>query len=85
MTYAEAESVYDIIPLYDYYGMHEFEYGGAEYAVGDDSAADEAATERTRSLIEDIGYEGFNPGFMESHMDGDAIADYMEDWFYDDL
>ena len=30
----EAESVYDIIPLYDYYGMYEFEYGGAEYAVG---------------------------------------------------
>ena len=31
-----AESVYDIIPTYDYYGMYEFEYGGAEYAVGDD-------------------------------------------------
>ena len=83
--YGNAESVYDITPLYDYYGMHEFEYGGAEYAVGDDDAADEAATERTRSLIEDIGYEGFNPGFMESHLDGDAIADYMEDWFWDDL
>ena len=80
-----AESVYDIIPTYDYYGMHEFEYGGAEYAVGDDDAADEAAYERTKSLIDDIGYEGFNPGFMEYHIDGDAVADYMEDWFYDDM
>ena len=80
-----AESVYDIIPLHDYYGMFEFEYAGAEYAIGDDSAADEAAFERTKSLIEDIGYEGFNPGFMESHIDGDAVADYMEDWFYDDM
>jgi len=79
------ESVYDIIPLHDYYGMHEFEYDGAEYAVGDDESADEAAFERTKSLIEDIGYEGFNPGFMESHIDGDAVADYMEDWFYDDM
>ena len=80
-----AESVYDIIPLYDYYGMHEFEYGGAEYAVGDDDAADEAAYERTKSLIDDIGYEGFSPSFMEWHVDGDSVADYMEDWFYDDM
>ena len=80
-----AESVYDIIPLYDYYGMHEFEYDGAEYAVGDDAAADEAAIERTRSLIDDIGYEGFSESFMEWYIDGDAVADYMEDWFYDDI
>ena len=81
----EAESVYDIIPLYDYYGMYEFEYGGAEYAVGNDEAADEAAIERTRSLIDDIGYEGFNPSFMEWHVDGDRVADYAEDWFWDDV
>ena len=80
-----AESVYDIIPLYDYYGMYEFEYAGAEYAVGDDEAADAAAYERTKNLIDDIGYEGFNPGFLESHIDGDQVADYMEDWFYDDM
>jgi len=77
--------VYDIIPLYDYYGMYEFEYGGAEYAVGDDESADEAATERTRSLIDDIGYEGFSPSFMEWHVDGDQVADYAEDWFWDDM
>ena len=81
----EAESVYDIIPLYDYYGMYEFEYGGAEYAVGNDEAADEAAIERTRSLIDDIGYEGFNPSFMEYYVDGDRVADYAEDWFWDDM
>jgi hypothetical protein len=75
-----AESVYDIIPLHDYYGMYE-----AEYAVGDDSSADEAAFERTKSLIEDIGYEGFSEGFTDSHIDGDSLADYMEDWFYDDM
>ena len=81
----EAESVYDIIPLYDYYGMYEFEYGGAEYAVGLDEAADEAAIERTRSLIDDIGYEGFNPTFFEYYVDGDRVADYAEDWFWDDV
>jgi len=80
-----AESVYDIYPLHDYHGLYEFEYGGAEYAVGNDDAADVAAIERTRSLIEDIGYEGFNPGFLESHVDGGQVAEYMEDWFYDDM
>ena len=80
-----AESVYDIIPLHDYYGMYEFEYGGAEYAVGVDEAADDAARERTRSLIDDIGYEGFNPSFMESHIDGDQVASYAEDLFWDDV
>lgn len=81
----EAESVYDIIPLYDYYGMYEFEYGGAEYAVGLDESADQAAIERTRSLIDDIGYEGFTPSFMEYYVDGDQVADYAEDWFWDDV
>ena len=80
-----SESVYDIIPTYDYYSMYEFEYGGADYAVGGDDAADEAAVERTRSLIDDIGYEGFSPSFMEWHVDGDEVANYMEDWFYDDM
>ena len=80
-----AESVYDITPTYDYYGMYEFEYDGAEYAVGDDAAADEAAIERTRSLIDDIGYEGFSESFMEWYVDGDMVADYMEDWFYDEV
>ena len=79
------ESVYDITPLYDYYGMYEFEYGGAEYAVGDDDAADTAAYERTKSLIDDIGYEGFSPSFLEWHLDGDEIAEYMGDWFWDDM
>ena len=83
--YGDAESVYDIYPLYDFYGMYEFEYGGAEYAVGDDEAADEAAYERTRNLIDDIGYDGFNPGFMDDYVDGDEVANYMEDWFYDDM
>ena len=30
--------------------MHEFEYGGAEYAVGDDDAADEAATRKNEKF-----------------------------------
>ena len=38
-----------------------------------------------RSLIDDIGYEGFNEGFVENHIDGDRMAYYYEEWFRDDV
>ena len=81
-----AESVYDLIPSgYDTDEYAEFEYGGAEYLIATDEGADNYAYERVDSLIDDIGFNGFNPGFMESHIDGDEVADYFEDWFWDDV
>ena len=81
-----AESVYDLIPSgYDTNEYAEFEYGGAEYLIATDEGADNYAYERVDSLIDDIGFNGFNPGFMESHIDGDEVADYFEDWFWDDV
>jgi len=80
-----AESVYDLIPGYDTSEYAEFEYGGAEYLITTDDGADEYAYERVDNLIDDIGFEGFNPGFMEEHIDANAVADYFEDWFYDDV
>ena len=81
-----AESVYDLIPTgHDTNEYAEFEYGGAEYLIATDEGADEYAYERIDNLIDDIGFEGFNPGFMEEHIDANAVADYFEDWFYDDV
>lgn len=80
-------SVYDI--MYEgitHYGeMPIFEYDGAEYAVGDDDEAEEAAEEQVRNLIDDIGYEGFNEWFYTQHVDGDDVASYLEDWVRDDV
>ena len=81
-----AESVYDLIPQgYDTNDYAEFEYGGAEYLIANDEGADEYAYERVDSLIDDIGYEGFNPGFWEGHVDADEVADYFEDTFWEDV
>ena len=75
-----AESVYDLLPTgYDTNDYAEFEYGGKEWLVANDEGADEYAYERVDSLIDDIGYEGFNPGFWEGHVDADEVADYFED------
>jgi hypothetical protein len=81
-----AEDVYELFPepyeTEDYAG---FEYGGAEWLVATDEGADEYAYERVESLIDDIGYEGFNEGFVDNHIDGDRMADYYEDWFREDV
>ena len=83
-----AEDVYELIPgYYDSPEYAEFEYGigGMEFIVATDDGADEVAYERLDNLLDDIGYEGFNPGFLEGHLDGDAVADYFEDWWWEDV
>ena len=81
-----AESVYDLIPTgYDTNDYAEFEYGGAEYLIATEDGADEYAYERVDNLLDDIGFQGFNPGFLESHIDGDEVANYFEDVFWDDV
>ena len=82
----EAENVYDLIPTgYDTVDYAEFEYGGADYLITTEEGADEYAYERLEQLLDDIGFEGFNPGFLESHIDGNSVADYFEDVFWDDV
>jgi hypothetical protein len=80
-------TVYDI--MYEgmtHYGeLPIFEYDGSEYAIGDDDEADEAADEQVRSLLEDIGYEGFSESFYTSYIDGDDVARYVEDWIRQDV
>jgi hypothetical protein len=36
-------------------------------------------------LIDDIGYEGFNSGFARDHIDYEAVADYAEETYDDDV
>ena len=80
-----AESVYDLIPTgYDTNDYAEFEYGGAEYLIATEDGADEYAYERVDNLLDDVGFQGFNPSFVESHIDGNLVADYFEDVFYED-
>tara|TARA_R110000803_G_scaffold4942_2_gene16504 strand:- start:5947 stop:7707 length:1761 start_codon:yes stop_codon:yes gene_type:complete len=81
-----AESVYDLIPTgYDTDDYAEFEYGGAEYLIATEDGADEYAYERVDNLLDDVGFQGFNPSFVESHIDGNLVAEYVVDMFYEDV
>ena len=82
----EAHDIYDLrYEDSDHYGLPVFEYEGGEYAVGDDEMADSASWDQLDNLIDDIGYQGFTEGFMDWYVDGDAVADDFEDYFWDDM
>lgn len=52
---------------YNFYGLTIVSLGGREYAVGDDSQADDAAKEYIRSSV-----WAFNPDFLSNHTNLDA-------------
>ena len=82
----EAHDIYDIrYDEYDHYGLPVFEYEGSSYAVGTDAMADEAAWEQVDNLLDDIGFEGFQEGFVEYYLDGEMVADDFEDMFQNDM
>ena len=82
----EAHDIYDLrYEDSDHYGLPVFEYEGGEYAVGDDEMADSASWDQLDNLIDEIGYQGFTEGFMDWYVDGDAVADDFEDYFWDDM
>ena len=81
--------VYSIIPTnYSHYELTNFEVIGLtnqEYAVGTEEEVKKAAYDYGESLIDDIGVEGFNQHFIENHIDADAVVEYFEDWWRDDI
>ena len=83
------EEVHDVYDLrYDdseHYDLPVFEYEGMEFAVGDDEMADSAAWDQVDNLIDEIGYEGFTPGFADYYIDGDLVADDFYELFWDDM
>lgn len=83
--------VYNIVPSGRFYKTTEFEVidnpdvEGNRYAVGDDDEMKESCEESIESLIDDVGYEGFNASFARDYLDEDAIADYAEDVYDSDV
>jgi hypothetical protein len=82
--------VYNIIPTGTHYDTTEFEVinsnvDGNRYAVGDEDEMQSSSYEAVEQLIDDIGYEGFNSGFAKDHIDDDAVADYAEDFYNQDV
>ena len=82
--------VYNIIPNGTHYDTTEFEVINAglddrRYAVGNEDEMQSSSYEAVENLIDDIGYEGFNASFARQHIDEDAVADYAEETYDDDV
>ena len=83
--------VYNIIPTGSFYYTTEFEVidspdlEGRTYAVGTDGEMKRSCEESLESLIDDVGYEGFNQSFVRNHLDERAIISYAEDLFDQDI
>jgi hypothetical protein len=88
--YSDYIDVYNIIPSGVYYDTIEFEVIDSpvesnRYAVGNDKEMQDSAYEYVESLIDDIGYEGFNSGFARGFIDTDAVVGYAEDFYNHDV
>lgn len=82
--------VYNISPVGEYYDMIRFEVIDAElddreYAVGTEEQVQRSCEEKVEQLIDDIGYEGFNKSFVSHYIDDDAVADWAEDLYSEDV
>lgn len=83
--------VYDIIPEHNYqlteFSVASPDYEGYIYTVGNEEQTKDAAYDSVESLIDDIGYEGFNNRFIERFIDADVVADEAREnynyWVYD--
>jgi hypothetical protein len=89
-NYADYIDVYNIVPTGTFYDTTEFEVidspvSNNRYAVGDDDEMKSSAYDYLESLIDDIGYEGFNSGFAREYLDTDAIVSYAEDVYNQDV
>ena len=89
-AYSDYIDVYNIIPTGNFYDTTEFEVidssvGNKRYAVGDDDEMQSSCYDYLESLIDDIGYEGFNSGFARQFLDTEAIISYAEDVYNQDV
>lgn len=82
--YSDYIDVYHIIPTGQFYDTTEFEVidssvSNNRYAVGDDDEMRRSCYEYVEQLIDDIGYEGFNNGFVRGFIDTDEVVNYAEE------
>lgn len=88
-NYSDYIDVYHVIPTGQFYDTTEFEVidssvSNNKYAVGDDGEMQSSCYEYVEQLIDDIGYEGFNQGFVRGFIDTDEVVSYAEE-VYDDM
>ena len=82
------KDVYDMIPLngknYELYRFTTTDFE-SEWQVGDSASTEQSALESVKNLLDDVGYDGFNPNFVESHIDEEQWKDWLQDFFESDV
>lgn len=80
------QDIYDLVPEgWTHYGLQVFSFDGAEYAVGSEREMDVAAWDYVDNLIDEIGIEGFNAGFVSNYVNDSEVEDYIRDFFESDV
>jgi len=82
--------VYTMIPVGEHYKLQTFkiipsDIEDEEFAVGDSQEMQDSAEEYVEQLLDDVGYDGFSRGFVEGYLDDDAVAEYAEDFYENDV
>jgi len=85
--------VYDIVQeRYSNYGMSSYIVKGMgnyrtpyEFSVGTDEEADNAMESYWENYVDDVGLDGFNESTIESHIDGDEVADDQKEYIEEDI
>jgi hypothetical protein len=83
--------VYNIVPTGTYYDTDEFEVINVpeledrRYAVGNEREMQTSSEEYVNQMIDDIGFDGFNSNFVRQYIDTDAVIEYAEDLFNQDV
>jgi hypothetical protein len=82
------KDVYDMIPLngknYELYRFTTTDFE-SEWQVGDSASTEQSALESVKNLLDDVGYDGFNPNFVESHIDEEQWRGWLNDFFESDV
>ena len=82
------KDVYDMIPLngknYELYRFTTTEFE-TEWQVGDSASTEQSALKSVQNLLDDVGYDGFNPNFVENHIDEQQWKVWLQDFFESDV
>lgn len=82
---SEDEDIYFLVPAnHSQFGLPTFVWTGEEdsdsiYVVGDWDDVYQAAKEQQESIFDELGIDGWNKNFVESHLDLDSVREYIQE------
>lgn len=82
----QKEDVYVLIPSeYGSWGLTTFSYFNEEWVADSEDNFEKASIDAIDSLLDDIGYQGFNTSFVANYIDENDIRRYIREFFSEDV